>query len=111
MVTGVVDNAELARGNTMDGRLGMDCIATVAEGLETGGKVLGGVAYLQRDVLGRQHAVDAVEVMDGEVLLVGGSGVVAVTDVEDILRYVLLDDEPRTATEPHALALADGVEP
>ena len=32
-------------------------------------------------------------------------------DIDDILCYILLDDKPRTATQPHAFALADGVKP
>ena len=48
---------------------------------------------------------------DGEVLLVGRRRVVAMRDIDDVLQDVFLDDEPRTATQSHAFALADGVEP
>ena len=49
--------------------------------------------------------------MDGEVGFVGGGGVVAVGDVEDVVRDILFDDEPGAAGEAHAFALTDGVEP
>ena len=32
-------------------------------------------------------------------------------DVDDVLQDVFLHDKPRTATQSHAFALADGVEP
>lgn len=107
----VVYDAELAGGNAVDGGGGMYHIATIAEGFQGGGQEFGGVANLQRDVRWWQLAVDAMERHDGEVLLVGRRRVVAMRDIDDVLLDVFLDDEPRTATEAHAFALADGVEP
>ena len=52
-----------------------------------------------------------MDVMDGEVGFVGGGGVVAVGDVEDVVGDIFFDDEPGTAREAHAFALTDGMEP
>ena len=84
--------------------------------------VFGGVADFEGDGGWPQCAGDMrrpskgvlgepVEVVDGEGGLVGGGGVVAVGDVEDVVGDVFFDDEPGAAGEAHALALADGVEP
>ena len=107
----VVYDAELAGGNAVDGGCGMYHIAAVAHSFQGGGKEFGGVANLQRDVFGWQLAVDAMEAHNGEVLLVGRRRVVAMRDIDDVLLDVFLDDEPRTATQSHAFALADGVKP
>ena len=95
----------------MDRGIGVNHITAVALLLQAGGQVLRRVANLQRDTLWRQLTVDAVEVVDGEVLLVGRLRVVAVTDVEHVLSHVLLHYKPRAAAEAHTLALADGVKP
>ena len=47
----------------------------------------------------------------GKSGFVGGGGVVAVGDVEDVVGDIFFDDEPGTAGEAHAFALTDGVEP
>ena len=59
----------------------------------------------------RQLPVDAVEVAYGEFLLVGRLRVVAVGNIDNILFYVFLHHKPWSASEAHALALTDGVEP
>ena len=46
------------------------------------------MADFQRHALSRQTAVDAVEVADGEVLLVGRQRVVAVRHIEYVLLHV-----------------------
>ena len=69
------------------------------------------MTYLQCNIRWRQLAVDAMEVADGEILLVGRLRVVAMRHVDDILLRVFLDDEPRAATQSHPLTLSDGVEP
>ena len=107
----VVYDAELAGGNAVDGGGGMYHIATVAHSFQGGGKEFRGVTNLQRDVRWGHLAVDAMERHDGEVLLVGRRRVVAMRDIDDVLQDIFLDDEPRTATQSHAFALADGVKP
>ena len=66
---------------------------------------------LQRHLGRWQLTIDAVEAVDGEILLVGRLRVIAVGDIDDIAVDVLLDDKPRSATKAHTLALANGVEP
>ena len=107
----VIDDAELTGGNTMDRRVSMNHIAPIALRLEACRPVFRRMPYLQRDALWRQLTVNAMEIVYRELLLIGRRRVVAVTDVEDVLDDVLLDDEPRSAAEAHTLALADGVEP
>lgn len=111
MALTIVDDAELAGGYAVNGGVGVHHVGALAGRLYAGGQELGGVANLQRDVCGGQLPVDAVEVADGEVLLVGCLRVVAVRDIDDVLVDVLLDDKPGTSTKAHALALSDGVEP
>ena len=54
---------------------------------------------------------EGVEVVDDEFPSVGRLRVVAVADVEDVLRHVFLHHKPRAAAEAQTLALPDGVEP
>ena len=110
MVVGIVDNTELAGGHTVNGLCGMHHVA-VCRWFQGGRDEFRGVANLQCDVRWRLLPVDAVERLDGEVLLVGRRRVVAVRDIDDVLSDVFLHDKPRTATQSHALALSDGVKP
>ena len=52
-----------------------------------------------------------MHIVNGKVLLVGCLGIIAMRDVKDVIRHILLHHKPRTAAKTHALALADGVEP
>ena len=52
-----------------------------------------------------------MEGVDGEGLLVGGCGVIAVGDVEDVAGDILFDNEPGTTGEAHTLTLTNGMEP
>ena len=116
MVPCVVDHAELAGGDAVDGLCGVDDVGSwlVGQGFECGGVEVGGVANLDSyptlgpfpitregsfDASRRQHAVEAVEVADEEVLLVGRRGVVAVGDVEDVLLHIFLHHKHGTATD------------
>ena len=111
MVSLVVENAELAGGYSVDWCLGVDDERSLGGLLQSSGKIFGGVADFEGDVGGWDWEGEPVEVVDGEGRLVGGGGVVAVGDVEDVVGDVFFDDEPGTTGEAHTLALADGVEP
>ena len=111
MMLVVVDDAELAWGDAMNRRIGVNHITTFAQTLQFGRQVFGRVANLQRDIRWGQLSVDAVEVHNRKVLLIGCRRVVAVRHIDDVLFDVFLDDEPRTTTQSHTLALTDGVEP
>ena len=52
-----------------------------------------------------------MEVAHGNVVLIDLFGIVAMRDEEDVSLQILLDHEPRTATESQSFALTDGVEP
>ena len=52
-----------------------------------------------------------MEVHNGKILLVGCRRIVAVRHIDDVLFDVFLDDEPRSASQSHTLALTDGVKP
>ena len=77
MVILVVDDAELAWGDTMDLLLGMDHELTGARPFESGGMVFWRMADLKGDI--RRHLLhcEKMEIMHREVLLIGRLGVVA----------------------------------
>lgn len=79
--------------------------------LDGGWMILRCMAYLESDLLHRYLTSEEMEIMQGEVLLVGCLRVIAVTHVEDIVLHVLLDNKPRTTAKAQALALSDGMEP
>ena len=119
MVLLIVDNTELPGCYSVDFLIGVDdelAVSTVVAGrqlLNGCGVVIGRVPDFKGYPL-RQFVYafgQKVEGMDGKVLLVGCLRVVTMTDIEYILRYILLHNEPRTATEPKSLALPYSVEP
>ena len=69
------------------------------------------VTYLESDTLGKLGNSEEMEVVDGEVLLIGCLRVVAMGDIENVALYIFLDNKPWTATETQSLALTDGVKP
>ena len=69
------------------------------------------MAYLERHTVHRNFTSQEVEVVYGKVLFVSRLRVVAMTHVENVVLYVLLDYKPRSATESQALALAYSVKP
>lgn len=107
----VVNDTELAGGYAMDLLLAMDDIGIISCGLHRSLVPLGSMAYLEGDALGKAGDGEVMEVVDGERLLVGCLGVVAMGHIEDIVGDILLDYKPRTTTEAESLALTDGVEP
>ena len=76
-----------------------------------GGITLWRMTNLKRNISTLYWYCEPVEVVDGEVGFVGGGGVVAMGDVEDVVGDIFFDDEPGAAGEAHAFALANGVEP
>ena len=104
-------DTELTGGYAMDFLLAMDDIGIISCGLHRCLMPFGGVTYLEGDALGKAGDGEVMEVVDGERLLVGCLGVVAMGHIEDIVGDILLDYKPGTTTEAESLALADGVEP
>ena len=111
MVIFVVDDAELTWGDTVDLLLGMDNELASIGPFERGRMVFWRVTNLEGDIRRHQFHREEMEIMHREVLLIGCLGVVAMRDVEDVLRHILLHHEPGATTEAHALALTDSVEP
>ena len=107
----VIDYTELTGSYAVDLLLAMDDIGIISCGLHRSLVPLGSVAYLEGDALGKAGDGKVMEVVDGERLLVGCLGVVAMGHIEDIVGDILLDYKPRTTTEAESLALTDGVEP
>ena len=52
-----------------------------------------------------------MEIVHFELLLIGCFGVVAMADVEDVLRHIFLHHEPWSAAQAQAFALTNGVKP
>ena len=111
MMVLIVEDAELAWSYSVDGGLGVDDVGARGGLFQGAWEIFGGVADFEGDVWGLHGAGEPVEVVDGEVGFVGGGGVVAMGDVEDVVGDVFFDDEPGTTGEAHAFALANGVEP
>ena len=123
----VIDDTELTRGDTMDRGLGMDGVGVGGCLFQRAGEVFGGVTDFKGDVLRQAQEpwsarqaqpldrlgdrCQPVDIVDGEIGFIGGGGVVAVGDVEDVVGDVFFDDKPGAAGEAHAFALTDGVEP
>ena len=113
MVLVVVDDAELTRRHAMYLLSRIDHITAIPTLSDGGVMVVGSMAYLERHVgfIFVETGCEEMKIMYLEFLLVRSLRVVTVTDVQDILFHILLDDKPGTAAQPEALALADGVEP
>ncbi len=85
--------------------------AAIFELFDRSRMILRRMANLERYLLHRHLAGEEMEIMEGEILLVGRLRVVAMTHVEDVVLHILLDHEPWTAAKAQALALADGMKP
>src|SRR3712207_5559302 len=112
MVVGIVDHAELPWRHAMNLLVGVDEVA-VSSLLDRCRMILRRVANLKGDARGQIGDAfgKEVEVVDGKIALIGLFGVIAVAHVENVLFYILLDDEPRTAPQTEPLALPYGMEP
>ena len=107
----VINHTELTGSYAVDLLLAMDDIGIISCGLHRCLMPFGSVAYLEGDALGKAGDGEVMEVVDGERLLVGCLGVVAMGDIEDIVGDILLDNKPWTATKTKSLALTYGVKP
>ena len=107
----VIYHAELAGGYAVDLLTAVDDVGIVARRLHRGLMPLGGVANLERNAPGQRALGEIMEVMHGEILLVGGLRVVAVGDIQDVVPHVFLYHKPWASAESQALALPDGVKP
>ena len=107
----VINHTELTGSYAMDFLLAMDDIGIISCGLHRCLMPFGGVTYLEGDALGKAGDGEVMEVVDGERLLVGCLGVVAMGHIEDIVGDILLDYKPWTTTEAESLALTYGVKP
>lgn len=112
---GIVDAAELAGGDALDGLRGVDVVALFVERQRAWHEVVH-VAHLElyglvyRWLLPRVGR-DEMEVGKAEVVAVLQLRVPAVGYEDDVLLDVLLDHEPWAAAQAEPLALPDGVEP
>ena len=111
MVVGIVNYTELTWGNTVDSVEGMYGVLSRGGFLNSGTMVFGSVTNLERHLLRQLTGGEEMEVADREVCLVGGVGVVAMTDVENVCLNVFPHYKPRSSAETHSLALSNGVEP
>ena len=107
----VIHHAELSRCHSMNGIVRVNHQSAVVQSFDGGRMIIGRMAYLERHTVHRNFACQEVEVVYGEIFFVCSLRVVAVTYVENVVLYVLLDYKPRSATESQALALAYSVKP
>lgn len=107
----VVDHTELSGSHAMDFFVGMNDVTAFSGVLYRSGEIFRCVTDFECHAWLVHFCSEKMEVVDCEVLFVGCLRVIAVADIENVVGYVFLDDEPWTATEPQSLALPDGVEP
>ena len=107
----IINNTKLAWSYSVNRGLGMDDVSIRGDLFHFGGIILWGMTNFKRNISTLYWDSEPVEVVDGEVGLVGGGGVVAMGDVEDVVGDIFFDDEPGASGEAHAFALTNGVEP
>ena len=125
----IVDDTELAWGNTVDFLLGLKMPSAVCELLDVAWKVFWRVTDFKGDFFRLQKkgriirtrfscaffcpriGRNEMEIIHGDVVFIDFFGVVAVRDEQDVALEVLLNNEPRSAAESQAFALSDGIEP
>ena len=107
----VVNDAELARGDSMDLGLGMNHERSGSGPFQSSWMILRGMTDLKGHFSGLQSLREEMEVMNREVLLIGCFWVIPMRHIEDIVLHILFDDEPRSSTKAHPLSLPNGMEP
>ena len=114
-VVTVVDDGELARGDTLDLLLAVDLVSALYAA-DVPPCEVGRVANFERDftlIVERPPGVGGDEVESGgaDRPAILRFGVVAIGDVDDVRGGVFADDEPGATTHAEPFALADGVKP
>ena len=109
----VVQDAELSRGDTVDGFGGFDTADAATKRCQRGAAVVGGVAYLYRYAegagiwgVGDDGHSEPVDVVYEELRTVGTGRVVAMREIDDVAADVFLHHKPRPAAEAQTLTLA-----
>ena len=111
MMVLVIDDAELSWCNTVDSLLGMYDKFMIARPCQCSWMILRRMANLKCHLTRCQALCEKMEIVHREILLIGRLRVIAMRNVKNILRHVLLHHKPGTATETHTLALTYSVEP
>ncbi len=111
MMIFIINYAELAWSYTMNCLFRMNHPSAIIEFFDSSRMILRCMTNLESYLLHRHFPGKEMEILQGEILLIGRLRVVAVTHVENILLHILLDYKPRSAAEAQSLALADGMEP
>ena len=111
----IINHAELAWSHALYELLCMDNERAVARAFQCGAMIFGRVANLEAHVnLGFALPwveSEEMEIVNGEMLLVGCARLKAFAHIKDVALHVLLHRIPGPAAEAKAVALADGVEP
>ena len=68
---GIIDNAELPGGDSMDGCLGVDYEGSGSGPFQGGGMILWGMPNFEGDIDGHQRLCQEMKSLDREVLLIG----------------------------------------
>ena len=80
----IIHDAELTWCHAMNGVGGIDDVSPIANWLQHGFMELRSMTDLECYLSARHLPVDAMEVVDGEFLLIGRSRIVAMGDIEAI---------------------------
>lgn len=107
----IIYHTELAWSHSVYGIPGMYHQPSILHTFYCGRMILGGMTYLEGDMMHVHLAGKEVEVMQRKVLLIGSLRVIAMTHVKNIALHIFLHHKPGTAPEAKSLALSYGVKP
>ena len=94
MMVCIVDDAELAWGDAMDWRLGMDNERIGRSPLQPGRMIIRGMPDFKGDLNRRKRLSQEMKVMDWEISLIGRIRIISMRYIENIITYILLDHKP-----------------
>ena len=93
----IIDDTELTWSDTMDGVLGMDDESIIRGLLQRTREVLRSVTDFKGNISRLYWHRQPMDVMHWEVTFVGCGRGITVGDIEDVVRDILFNDEPRAA--------------
>ena len=113
MVLGIVDDAELAWCDAMNLVIAVNDKRAIGKGLYGGRMAVWGMPNLEGYMLWQSSYAlgKKVESVNSKVAAIGCGGVIAMTDVENILLRIFLHHEPGTSPETETLTLPNSMEP
>ena len=111
MMLFVVYHAELTRRNALYQFGGMYGISPITSLFQACGMIFRRVTDLESHLFGIYFICQHMEVMNIEILFIGGERFITFAYIEDVLSHIFLHGIPRTAAKTETVTLSDGVKP